>query len=124
MNRIAGLLFVLCFFCCANYVSAQTKTCGNSAVLTPENNSVADKTPVVEPYDGTFRFIFTKGVKQVFTNDIFQLIEKNRKDDEEVVLVLSDYCKIQILSRKDIQAPDFKPFSESFIFEQNDAGIE
>lgn len=102
------------------YAQTLTKQSSGRAMVTalpkqPEINT--DNSPVVEPYDGTYRFVFTKGVKQAFTNQIFEVINKHRKENEEVVIVLSEYCKLQILSRRQIAAPGFVPFTQSFIFE-------
>ncbi len=98
-----------------------TKQYNPKATLTalPANQPAenTEATNIVEPYDGTYRFIFTKGIRQAFTTDIFEVIDKNRKENEEVTLVLSEYCKLQVLSRKQITAPGFIPFTQSFIFE-------
>ena len=76
-----------------------------------------DGKEVVEPFNGTFQFIFTKGIKQFFADEIFKTIDQNRKEDEEVTVTLSSYCKVHILSRKQITSVQFKPFARSYIFE-------
>lgn len=76
-----------------------------------------DSHEIVDNYNGTYRFIFTKGIKQAFTDDIINTIELSRKDDEDVIVVLSPYTKLQILSRKKIASEGFVPFNKSYVFE-------
>ena len=114
-------LMVCVFVAVALSVSAQTQTkaCLSPSPITVQANQpiTDDGKEVVEPFNGTYRFVFTKGVKQVFTDEIFKTIETNRKENEEVIVTLSDYCKVQILSRNQINAIGFVPFSKSYVFE-------
>lgn len=116
LRPVLFILFLAAFIA----VSAQSKSCAQHPVVTAlatyyeENNNDAS---VVEPYDGSYRFIFTKGVKQVFTDEIFKIINASRKKDEDVIVVLSDFCKLEILSEEKIHSPSFVPFSKPFVFE-------
>lgn len=104
---------------------AQTKSVNApvEAKLEPvEVEAQTDSREVVERFDGTYRFIFTKGVKQAFADEIYTVIEKNRKEDEEVILTLSPYCKVQILPAKKIRSEGFRPFDKSYVFEINTEG--
>lgn len=78
---------------------------------------IDDGKEVTEPFDGTYQFIFTRGIKQIFTDEILKVIDANRKDDETVTLTLSPYAKLKILSRRQITAAGFMPFTKSYIFE-------
>lgn len=113
------LVFVFVVVALTATAQVQTKTpamtASTSAVQNP--NISDDGEEVVDPFNGTYRFVFTKGVKQIFTDEIFKTIELNRKEDEETILTLSSYCKVQILSRKQINAVDFIPFKRSYVFE-------
>lgn len=115
------LLVFISFFACADICGQTTKTCAaNHGIhaLQPQTISDADNgTEVVEPFDGTFQFIFTKGVKQAFTTDVLKTIDDSREEDEEVTITLSPFCKVNILSRKQIAASGFVPFSKSYVFE-------
>jgi|ERR1043165_2481891 hypothetical protein len=105
----------------AGLAQTQTKQVDYHPVVTslPSVKPQTDATgpEIIEPFDGTYCFVFTKGVKQAFTDEIKTVIDANRKENEEVILVLSEYCKLQILSRKQINSPGFIPFPKSFIFE-------
>jgi hypothetical protein len=72
---------------------------------------------VVYPYDGTFQFVFLNGKKSVFTDEIFNTIEKNRKKEERAELYLTPHCKVIILSEKEIRSPEFVPFERQYVFE-------
>lgn len=109
------LVFVFLFVVYTSSAQAPTKTHPAPSIITePIFN---DGKEVVEPFNGTFQFIFTTRAKQVFTDDIFKTIELNRKSNEEVVITLSPYCKLRILSRKQISALEFLPFTKSYVFE-------
>ena len=95
----------------------QTKGTQPSTIIT-EPKILDDGKEVTEPYDGTYRFIFTKGKKQIFTDEIFKTIELNRKDDQEVTLTLSPYTKLNILSRRQIAGAGFMPYTKSYVFEK------
>ena len=101
------LLPILCF------AQNQTKGCANYQTATALPKVIDDNKNVVEPYDGTYQFIFTKGVKQVFTDEIISVINKNRKEKEEVTLVLSEYCQLHILSKKQISSKEFSPLQRA-----------
>ncbi len=99
-------------------VNAQaTKTCSPTSLAAEKPLPNDDGVEVVQPFDGTYRFIFTANVKQAFTNETIKLIETSRKADEEVTLVLSPYCKVQILSQQQISSEGFVPFTKSYVFE-------
>jgi hypothetical protein len=71
------------------------------------------------PYGGTFQIICDKnaGKKEIFTTDLLKLVEDNRLETEEKVLVLSPITKIRILSKKQISAADFHPIEKLYSFE-------
>jgi hypothetical protein len=118
--------FALAFLFAAINLHAQLETKINARhteanALTPLSiNETENTSEIVEPYDGSFCFVFTKGIRQAFTDDILKVIENNRKDDEEVTITLSEYCKLRILSRKQVASPGFVPFAKSFVFENNE----
>lgn len=67
-------------------------------------------------WDGTYQFIMKTKMQVVFTTDIIDFIEKNRKDDQDVIINYSEFVDIYILSRKKINSSDFKPFTEAYVF--------
>ena len=112
--------FLLSLFlsACA-FIQAQSKVCSPNftvAALPAYTEENTENKNIVEPYDGTFQFIFTKGLKQVFTDDIVKVINQNRKEREEVTIALSEYCKLRILSGNQIRSPQFIPLTKSYIF--------
>src|SRR5689334_22419078 len=94
-----------------------TKTCASTPLTAIAEQPGDDGVEVIHPFDGTYRFIFTRGIKQAFTNETIALIEASRKADEEITLELSPYCKVQIPSKQQIASKDFVPFSKSYMFE-------
>lgn len=122
MKTRTALGFSVLFMAVCVLAQAQTKTTpAHFAQITTTNPVISDDgKEVIEPFNGTYRFIFTKGIKQVFSDEIFKTIEQNRKEEEEVTVTLSPYCKLNILSKKQISQPGFVPFSKSYIFEKSD----
>lgn len=113
---------MVCAFLAIAYCSmaqSQTKKCLSPVPITVQaiQPFADDGKEVIEPFNGTYRFVFTKGVKQVFTDEVFKTIEMNRKENEDVTVILSEHCKVQILSRNQINAIGFVPFSKSYVFE-------
>ena len=84
-------------------------------VGTFETQALSNEWSPVENFDGTYQFIYTKGVVQAFTDEIYSTIEKNRKQDEDNTLVLSAYCQLLILSRNKVNAVDFKKIEKPYI---------
>lgn len=123
MNLITKLVLVVVYLLISIVSMAQSgsKSCAGfpsaTALLRQTISETDNGKEVVEPYDGTYRFIFLKGIKQIFNDEIFKTIEQNRKDNEEVILLLSPYCKLQILSRRQINSSEFIPYSKSYVFE-------
>jgi len=90
------LIFLFMMVCSA--VNAQTKN-------EPENKKYAAA--------GTYQFIVSNSKPEyVFTTDILLKIEENRNDDEVVFLKVAPTIEVKILSRKQINASDFKPVEE------------
>lgn len=121
MHPHARLVFAFVLLLAAIEVSAQSAEKKDirpkpTIQLNPEITD--DGKEVTEPFDGTYQFIFTRGIKQIFTDEILKVIEQNRKEDETVELVLSPYAKLKILPRRQISAAGFIPFSKSYIFEK------
>jgi hypothetical protein len=71
------------------------------------------------PYGGTFQIICSKeaGKQEVFTTDLLKLVEENRLENEEKILVLSPVTKVRILSKQQISAPGFQPIQKLYSFE-------
>jgi len=95
-------LAVLCFI----------QLAGNSSSIHAQTTT---KAPDRE-WDGTYQFIMKTKMQVVFTTDIIDFIEKNRKDDQDVIINYSEFVDIYIVSRKKINSSDFKPFSEAYVF--------
>jgi len=70
-------------------------------------------------WDGTYQFIMKTKVKEVFSSDILDFIEKHRKENEDVEVDYSAYSRIRILSKNKISASDFTPLTELYVFQSN-----
>jgi hypothetical protein len=123
MNKKLALAIGL-FAGLSSFVNAQTKNCPRPAAQAPVTVTALNQTTVQiddqdHPYGGTFQIICDKhaGNKEVFTTEILQVIEANRKENEETILVMSSVTKIRILSKKQITAPGFQPIQKLYSFE-------
>ena len=72
------------------------------------------------PYGGTFQFIISKNAKskEIFTTDILKIIEDNRTESEEKIIILSPNTKVWILSKNQINNPDFIPLINLYSIEK------
>lgn len=62
---------------------------------------------------GTYQFIIVnQKFNPAYTTDILFFIERERKEDQDVVISISDYVDLYIPSRKKIQSKDFEPLDE------------
>lgn len=62
---------------------------------------------------GTYQFIIVNPkFSPAYTTDILYFIERERKDEQDVVISISDYVDLYIPSRKKIQSKDFVPLVE------------
>lgn len=62
---------------------------------------------------GTYQFIIVNPkFNPAYTTDILFFIERERKEDQDVVISISDYVDLYIPSRKKIQSKDFEPLDE------------
>lgn len=120
--RIFILLFIITGI--VNNVIAQkecSKTMSNhSSVLTiNKKTSQLDLGENDNPYGGTFQFIISENADhlEVFTDNILTLIEENRLENDENIVVLSPYTRVRILSRNQINKPGFQPLTKLYIIE-------
>jgi hypothetical protein len=112
---ILGLMLALNSFASAQ--KRYSRTPDPVPALNTNKASVSDDQD--HPYGGTFQIICSKeaGKKEVFTTDLLKLIEDNRLESEEKILVLSPITKIRILSKQQISAPGFQPIEKLYSFE-------
>lgn len=62
---------------------------------------------------GTYQFIIVNPkFNPVFTTDILFFIERERKEEQDVVISISDYVDLYIPSRMKILSKDFEPLDE------------
>jgi hypothetical protein len=120
MNK--NLLMVLGLMLALNSFMKAQKNCPKPVVYqTAEAINVA-KVEVDDqehPYSGTFQIVCSKETikREVFTSDLLKLVEENRLENEENILVLSPISKVRILSKRQISSPDFHPIEKLYSFE-------
>ncbi len=100
MNKIIYIILVASTFALPNTLFAQ-----NSANKETYNSLQRAK-------EGTFQFIATKNVRELFTNEILVEIEGKRSDTEVIMWEYSAYTTIRILPKNIINAPNFIPIPE------------
>lgn len=71
------------------------------------------------PYGGTFQIICDKnaGKKEVFTTDLLKIVEDNRLENKENIVVLSPVTRLRILSKEQIASQKFQPIEKLYSFE-------
>jgi hypothetical protein len=120
MNK--NLLLVIGLMLAFNSFVVAQKNCPKPTVyptVTAINSPKAEVDDQEHPYGGTFQIICDKNArkKEIFTTDLLKLVEDNRLENEEKILVLSPITKIRILSKKQISSPDFHPIEKLYSFE-------
>lgn len=118
--KIKTILFLGVLLCSVMEINAQKmRTVQPTLQQESKSQGVNDLNRENEhPYGGTFQFISDRNhPREIFTTDILKLIEEKRKDNDEVILTLSKYTKVKILSRKEISSPGFAPITTLYSFE-------
>ena len=98
-------------------LKAQSKfghTDGYVASVEPDSNSNFTF-PEIENFNGTYQFIVKYKKQFLLTTDTDKIIEENRRDNENVTLMLNDYLDVFIVSKEAIKQKDFKPFTTTYI---------
>jgi hypothetical protein len=118
MNKRLFLIFSLMM--ALNSFAIAQKECARVPVtataLPKSTNPAMDEQE--HPYGGTFQLICSKDAKkEIFTTELLKLVEKNRLEDTENILVLSPVTRVRILSKKQIAASDFQPIQKLYSFE-------
>ena len=62
--------------------------------------------------EGTFQFIVDPKYKPVFTIDILYFIERERKDEDDVLISLMECADVFIPSKQKINSNNFLPLSQ------------
>lgn len=75
--------------------------------------------------EGTFQLMTTnQKVNEVFTTDIYSIIESNREINDVAIVKIGEYTWLRILSLNTINSPNFVPLpSEIIVIEPNDPAI-
>lgn len=71
--------------------------------------------PVIDDFDGSYQFIVKTKKQFLITTETKELIESSRKDNEDVILELSSFLAVEILSKNKINASNFTGFQTSYI---------
>lgn len=71
--------------------------------------------PTIENYDGSYQFIVRSKKQFLITTETLELIAASRKDHEDVVLSLSPYLDVEILSQDTVNNSNFSGFQTTFI---------
>ena len=73
-----------------------------------KSNSVK-KISLDEELDGTYQFVVNDSkITEVFTTDIFKVIESKREDNRDVTFWAGKYTSIIVFSREKINSQEFK----------------
>lgn len=100
-------------------LKAQSKAgsaAGHIAILEPTKNNTEDfRFPEIENFDGTYQFIVKQKSNFLFTTETFQIIEKNRQENSDVTITLSEFLDVFIYSKNSIKQAGFVPYKSSYI---------
>ena len=102
-NVLRKVCFVMFFLFLGNSVFSQS----DKASIENNNNKKAKV--------GTYQIIIkSTKMEPVFSDETFIIIESNRKENDNVTIVLSQYVDVFIPSRKVIKSKTFKPLTEFY----------
>src|ERR1700752_818381 len=104
MKKKIIVIPVLALFISLNAQAQKNFAPANPRVLSLEK-SARNETfsfPEIENFDGTYQFIVKQKADFVLTTETFQLIDKSRKQSEDVTLSQSEALEVFILSKETI----------------------
>jgi len=97
------LIFILMFLFGFNIAFSQTTTNSEN-----ELNS-SKKLSLEEEMEGTYQIVVNDSkITEVFTTDIFKVIESKREDNRDVTFWAGKYTSIIVFSREKINSQEFK----------------
>jgi len=71
--------------------------------------------PVIQNYDGTYQFLLKKRKNISIHKTLLQHIKGCRKKKEDVLISVSSFCDVIILSEDKISSHEFVPFSNPYL---------
>jgi hypothetical protein len=85
--------------------------------LQPEREKTVETSvlPEIPNFDGTYQIILKSDRSIFLHSEIFERIERSRKDDEDYILILAIDCEVYIPSKNKIQSKTFSPFVTAFV---------
>ena len=112
--RCALLLFILFFIgFSANAQKGSNKTISQI----PESEELSQQTfffPEIKGFNGTYQFILKERRSISIHTNLLDHIENSRKQETDVILSISSFCDVLILSANKSKSTDFKPFETAF----------
>ncbi len=73
--------------------------------------------PVIQNYDGTYQFLLKKRKNISIHNTLLLHIKNSRKKEVDVLMPVSSFCDVIILSEDEISSTGFIPFKTPYILQ-------